>query len=1116
MRLHVLSKLEAVVLSALLFITVVPVFAADSYDLSYSTYFGGKHFDAVRDVCVDHQGNTVVVGGTTSTDFPTTPGAFSRTFTGGGTTVGSNGPMDAYVAKFTASGQLLWSTYLGGPNYDRAYGVEVDPQGNIYVTGRAGQGFPVTAGAFQTNFVDTTGSNLGAYGKQNGFVAKFTTGGQLLWASYVGSGQLCRDIAVDVDGDVYLPSGWNGVGQGPPAAWFVNAFQKSPKGGGSPTAAYGDTCILKVKSDGTQVLWGTWLCGTGIEYLESMLRVDASKNIFYAGYTTSTDLPTPGNGKKTYGGGASDWYVAKLSSDGSNLIYGTYLGGGGKDYLDTHQLEIDAQGNAYCAILSDSTNWPTTSGAFRTSSNGGYDAAVCKVGPDGTLLACTYLGGNATDVPEGIAVDSAGNVYIGGQTRSTNFPVTANAYQSTYGPASGTGNNSYDGNAFLTVLAADFKSLKYSTFFGKQASITGQNAHGGFHALTLAPDGSIVLGASWFSSGYPLLNAYQSGFQSGPLYMWACDGTLTRFVPAAAAVPAAPPVFSPNGGSFSASLNVSISSTTAGATIHYTTDGSTPTTASAVYTVPITLNATATVKALAVKSGMINSTVTSATFSRTTTIPPGLRGHWKLDETSGVLAADSSGFGNTGALQNTSGSVWGPGKLAGALTLDGQNDVVAVPDSDSLDLGSTLTIAAWIKPRSYAYYGRILTKGTASGSRYDLALTGSGLTLKTSSDSVSAAGLIRLNTWQHIAVTYDGTRTRMYVQGIEKFNAAQNLTIAPNTEPLFIGNVAAFNRPFDGLIDDVRLYSVALAPAEIQDLAGIGAPNQTPVANAGLDVERLDVDEDGSESVLLDASGSSDSDGTIVSYQWSIGGTLVGTGATCTLNLPLGSHLITLTVTDNNGATASDTVNVHIYADPALRAYWKLDDGSGIFALDSGEFANDGELLNIEETVWSAGKVGGGLKMDGADDAVLVPNKAALNLGSSFTLAAWVQPRSYAYWGRIITKGSTAGSRYDLSLSSGGVLTFKSSEDAVSPAGAVVLNAWQHVSVTYDGTVLRMYVQGIEKASFVKNLTFNASTDNLFIGNVAAGNRPLDGTIDEVRVYARALSAAEIQALASK
>ena len=291
---------------------------ATQYDLAFATYFGGANFDSIRDVCVDSQGNIIAAGGTSSTNFPTTPGAYNRTYNAGYTSgtpgsIGSFGPMDAFVAKFDSGGRLLWSTYLGGRDYDRAYGVEVDPQGNIYVAGRAGEGFPVTAGAFHTKFVDYSGGNLGAYGKENGFVAKFSSAGQLLWASYVGW-ELCRDIAVDDQGDIYLPSGWNGVGPTLPASWFTNGFQKTPKGGGA------DVCVLKIKSDGSQVLWGTWLCGTGNDKPASSIRVDAAKNVYWAGYTSSTDMSTAGNGRRTYLGGPNDFYLAKLSPDGSNLI----------------------------------------------------------------------------------------------------------------------------------------------------------------------------------------------------------------------------------------------------------------------------------------------------------------------------------------------------------------------------------------------------------------------------------------------------------------------------------------------------------------------------------------------------------------------------------------------------------------------------------------------------------------------------------------------------------------------------------------------------------------------------------------------------------------------------
>lgn len=120
------------------------------FDLAFATYFGGTNFDSIRDVCVESQGNIVAVGGTSSPEFPTTPGAFCRTFQAGGKALGSGGPCRALVAKFDPRGRLLWSTMLGGPNYDRAHGVAADRQGNLYVAGRASEGFPVTKGAFQT------------------------------------------------------------------------------------------------------------------------------------------------------------------------------------------------------------------------------------------------------------------------------------------------------------------------------------------------------------------------------------------------------------------------------------------------------------------------------------------------------------------------------------------------------------------------------------------------------------------------------------------------------------------------------------------------------------------------------------------------------------------------------------------------------------------------------------------------------------------------------------------------------------------------------------------------------------------------------------------------------
>ena len=157
---------------------------AGGYELVFSTYVGGKSWEHARDVCCDKDGNVYMVGGTASRDFPTTPGAYDRTFDAGGKQIGGAGLCDAFVMKFSPEGKLIWSTLLGGPNCDRAYGVEVDREGCVYVAGRAGPGFPVSEGAFQTEY---GGSNYnGFYGSQNGFVAKLSPTGALLRSTLIG------------------------------------------------------------------------------------------------------------------------------------------------------------------------------------------------------------------------------------------------------------------------------------------------------------------------------------------------------------------------------------------------------------------------------------------------------------------------------------------------------------------------------------------------------------------------------------------------------------------------------------------------------------------------------------------------------------------------------------------------------------------------------------------------------------------------------------------------------------------------------------------------------------------------------------------------------------------
>src|SRR5207244_1840388 len=141
------------------------------------------------------------------------------------------------------------------------------------------------------------------------------------------------------------------------------------------------------------------------------------------------------------------------------LSYATYLGGSRND--TAYGIAVDASGNAYVAGITDSTDFPTTAGAFQPTFGGGSgDAFVTKLAPTGSALAySTYVGGSALDRARGIAVDALGNAYVTGLTVSTDFPTTAGAFQTGCpGPSCGAG--------FVTKLNPPGTTLVYSTYLG--------------------------------------------------------------------------------------------------------------------------------------------------------------------------------------------------------------------------------------------------------------------------------------------------------------------------------------------------------------------------------------------------------------------------------------------------------------------------------------------------------------------------------------------------------------------------------------------------------------------------------------------------------------------------
>lgn len=425
----------------------------------FLTYLGRSGKEVMRDVAVGPDGSVYVTGGTESSNFPTTPGAYDRSF---------NGVFDVVVCKFSPGGTLLASTFLGGSGYDRTYSVDVeDGTGNVYVAGRAGQGFPTTPGVIQPNFA---GSNYPdpAYGTQDGFIAVLDGDlSTLIAATYFGGNDraVCRDME--------LARRKNGKRRGQPVITMIkveadfphvkNAFQPYHGGGR-------DMVVAKMKRDLSDVVFCTHVGGSADD-TGTGVTTDAVGNVYAAGFTYSDDFPVTGNAFQSSRAGLSDMYVVCLGRNGS-LDYSTYFGGSSYDDSETHSVSV-YRGHVTLAARTTSPDLPTTSNAFNTVFNGGApttnpggdpfgDAFVAVFERDmQSLRFMSYIGGTKQDNNEGAAWDDSGRLYVSGHTLSNNWGATADAAQP---------NKAGSRDATLVVLnpmSPDAsETLQYATYIG--------------------------------------------------------------------------------------------------------------------------------------------------------------------------------------------------------------------------------------------------------------------------------------------------------------------------------------------------------------------------------------------------------------------------------------------------------------------------------------------------------------------------------------------------------------------------------------------------------------------------------------------------------------------------
>lgn len=449
--------------------------------LTYSSYLGGNGDDDPRSMALDATGNIIVVGMTTSSNFPMI-GALS----------GDQGDRDGFVTKLTPTGDaVLFSTYYGGNADDQAIDIAVDGAGALYVTGSTNsQNFPTTAGAY-----DTTCSPCGNGFAGDAYVLKLTPAGTAVYSTLLGLGdyESGYSIAVDELGQAYVGGG-NAGGN----CWCfptVNGLQ-------SFKSSYYDTFFSKLSADGSTLLYSTLLGGNNDEYgIEDVVSMGAGK-VYLTGLTRSTNFPiTAGAFDASCGTtssqhfGTFDVFVARFNTTavgGASLEYLTCLGGPASSDSGT-SLALDGSGSVYVGGNAG-PDLPTTAGVVQPSAGGNGDGFIALLNPAASgasqLVHSTFLGGSGGEHLRRIAF-SGGALYAAGATGSGDFPIQA-AFQ----PGNAGGND-----VFVAKLNATLSTNLFASYLGGPGN-------DGAAGLGVGVAGGIVVTGS-AAAGFPLVSPYQ-------------------------------------------------------------------------------------------------------------------------------------------------------------------------------------------------------------------------------------------------------------------------------------------------------------------------------------------------------------------------------------------------------------------------------------------------------------------------------------------------------------------------------------------------------------------------------------------------------------------------------
>ncbi|MBL8751907.1 MAG: hypothetical protein JNK15_01295 [Planctomycetes bacterium] len=474
-------------------------FVADGLDPSFAavvdpgvvwgTFLGGGLTDSVNAMRW-RDGLGVWVGGwASSTDFPTTLGAFRTT-----------GQNDGFVARLSDTGTALqFATYLGGAGNEEVRGLDLGPGDVPVVVGyTASANFPVTPGARQPSYA---GGSL-FFDVGDGFVTRLAAnGGSLLASTYLGGvfDDVAEAVVAESSGAVAV-AGWSSSHDFPTTA---GAFQ--PALSGIP-GFQSDGFFLRLDAAAQTVLASTFCGGTLNEQFVALDRMPATGDYVVAGWTVGNDFPVTPNVVRPISSGFVDGVVTRFPATATSAAFSTYLGGLQNDYALA--LRVASDNSIWVGGATFSPNWPTSPGAPQTVWAGVTDGFVTQLAANGQSIGfSTLVGGPAGDKVRALDVGPQG-VFVVGEA-GPGFPVTANALQPTFG-----GGNL---DAFCTHYTNGGSTLSWSTYLG------GANQES-FGSCALGTSGLAVVGGWSFSADFPIAPAGLQGVLHG-----VEDGVVMKF-----------------------------------------------------------------------------------------------------------------------------------------------------------------------------------------------------------------------------------------------------------------------------------------------------------------------------------------------------------------------------------------------------------------------------------------------------------------------------------------------------------------------------------------------------------------------------------------------------------